>query len=96
MRVARSVVSCFALFLTAALCVSSAIAQTSETGLPPFGSFQGGKFDLVSLENGNLHIEMPIYSVHQRPSPTKPTILYTTSLAGKLTRVRRRRLLFNG
>jgi len=71
MRVARSVVSCFALFLTAALCVSSAIAQTSETGLPPFGSFQGGKFDLVSLENGNLHIEMPIYSVHQRAFPDK-------------------------
>lgn len=48
---------------------ASTYGQTSETGLPPFGSFQGGKFDLVSLENGNLHIEIPIYTVHQRALP---------------------------
>ncbi len=59
----------FASLCSSLLATSPAFAQTSETGLPPFGSFQGGKFDLVSLENGNLHIEIPIYSVHQRAFP---------------------------
>src|SRR2546422_6131999 len=56
-----------------ALCFSSqaTLAQTSETGLPPFGSFHGSGLDVVSLENGNLHIEIPIYTVHQRATPDR-------------------------
>ncbi len=52
------------------LCFATiAFTQSSETGLPPFGSFHGSNFDVVSLENGNLHIEIPIYTVHQRALP---------------------------
>ncbi len=44
-------------------------AQQSETGLPAFGSFHGGTFDNVNLQNGNLHLEIPIVSVPQRVGP---------------------------
>ena len=51
-------------------CLSqSALGQQSETGIPPFGTFQGGGVDLVSLENGNPHIEIPILSVPPRAGP---------------------------
>jgi hypothetical protein len=28
--------------------------------LPPFGSFSGSDFDVVALQNGNLHIKIPL------------------------------------
>jgi RHS repeat-associated protein len=49
--------------------VALTLAQSSETGLPPFGSFHGSDFDLVSLKNGNLHVEIPIWSLPQRSAP---------------------------
>jgi len=54
------------LVLLVSALAASVSAQTSETGLPPFGSFHGSGVDVVSLENGNLHIEIPVYTVHQR------------------------------
>jgi RHS repeat-associated protein len=55
-------------FLT--LCFSSvAPAQSSETGLPPFGSFHGSNFDVVSLKSGNLHVEIPLWRLPQRAAP---------------------------
>ena len=36
--------------------------------LPPFGSFTGGKFDTIALQNGNLHISIPILNVAGRGS----------------------------
>src|SRR5215813_9020734 len=55
-----AIMLCFAAF---------GMAQNSETGLPPFGSFHGSGLDLVSLENENLHVEIPVYTVHQRANP---------------------------
>jgi hypothetical protein len=55
--------------LLVVLAATSLLAQTSETGLPPYGAFHGSETDVVSLENGNLHIEIPIHSVRQRAFP---------------------------
>jgi RHS repeat-associated protein len=48
--------------------VSSSFAQLGDgqNNLPAFGSFSGSNFDIVSLQNGNLHISIPILSVPQR------------------------------
>ena len=40
------------------------------TGLPPFGSFHGSDFDSILLQNGNLHVQIPILSVLQRGGKT--------------------------
>src|SRR5580765_3234672 len=64
-------VSLVSLLLSLPVLAPLAFGQTSETGLPPFGSFHGSGLDLVSLENGNLHMEIPIYTVHQRAFPDK-------------------------
>lgn len=42
------------------------VYEGSQQGFPPFGSFHGSDFDTVSLQNGSLHIEIPILSVRQR------------------------------
>jgi hypothetical protein len=48
----------------------SARAQYTDdstlTGLPPFGSFHGSDFDSVLLQNGNLHVQIPILSLPMR------------------------------
>ncbi len=38
----------------------------TEAGLPPNGIFQGSDLDVVNLQNGNLHLTIPILSVQQR------------------------------
>jgi RHS repeat-associated protein len=38
--------------------------------LPPYGGFSGGDFDTVSLQNGNLHLHIPIGSWQQRGGKT--------------------------
>jgi len=37
-----------------------------DQNLPPFGSFTGSDFDIVSLQNGNLHISIPLIEVAER------------------------------
>jgi RHS repeat-associated protein len=37
-----------------------------ESGLPPFGAYGGSDFDHVNLQNGSLHIDVPVYSVTER------------------------------
>ena len=47
----------------------TAIAQLTtaeEKGVPPNSVFQGGNVDIVNLQNGNLHISIPILSSAQR------------------------------
>lgn len=43
-------------------------AQISDAtqNLPPFGSFAGGNLDTVSLQNGNLHVSIPVLTVKER------------------------------
>ncbi|MGH9685401.1 MAG: RHS repeat domain-containing protein [Candidatus Acidiferrales bacterium] len=59
-----------AAFLALAFWSSGTFAQQvnsgTESGFPPYGSFSGSSFDTVLLENGNLHVEMPIVSVKER------------------------------
>lgn len=38
--------------------------------LPPFGGFSGSDFDIVSLQNGNLHLHVPLGSWQQRGGKT--------------------------
>jgi RHS repeat-associated protein len=74
-------VSLLSLLLWLLALVPLGFAQTSETGLPPYGALHGGGIDAVSLENGNLHIEIPIYSVHQRALPNE-TFNFVYDIAG--------------
>ncbi|NDQ55762.1 MAG: RHS repeat-associated core domain-containing protein [Acidipila sp.] len=37
-----------------------------DVGLKPYGTFEGGKFDSVSMTNGNLNLRIPILSYPQR------------------------------
>jgi hypothetical protein len=53
-------------FAVTACSWAQSVHDGNQTGLPPFGVFHGSNFDLVSLQNGNLHIEIPIVSVGQR------------------------------
>jgi hypothetical protein len=57
----------FAAFLVSA---SSGLAQYTDdsvlTGLPSAGSFHGGDLDSVLLQNGNLHVQIPILSLPMR------------------------------
>src|SRR6266404_2759922 len=39
----------------------SALSQ-SATGLPPFGTFDGGTFDAVNVANLNVHFSVPVFS----------------------------------
>ncbi len=56
------------LVLSFALVRVASAQQTSEleSGLKPFGSFQGGDIDSVSLSSGNLVLHIPLISYPQR------------------------------
>jgi RHS repeat-associated protein len=41
-----------------------------NNNLPPFGSFAGSSFDTVSLQNGNLHLHIPMVGLKQRGGKT--------------------------
>ncbi|WP_220464965.1 RHS repeat-associated core domain-containing protein [Granulicella sp. 5B5] len=49
-------------------CVSAGaqITPVEEKGLPPNSVFSGGDVDAVNLQNGNLHISIPIATIAQR------------------------------
>jgi hypothetical protein len=38
------------------------IVTAEEKGLPPNSTFAGADVDTVNLQNGNLHISIPIYT----------------------------------
>jgi RHS repeat-associated protein len=60
------------------LCASLASAQVA-TGIPPFGSFQGGP-DVVNLANLNVHIPVPMLSKHGRGLDFNYTESYDSSI----------------
>jgi hypothetical protein len=41
-----------------------------NNNLPPFGSFSGSDFDVVSLQNGNLHLHIPLGAWKERGGTT--------------------------
>src|SRR5215510_11173972 len=60
------------IFLVLILCGALPLcAQTNpnlEIGLKPYGSFEGGSIDNVSITNGNLILHIPLLSYPQRGS----------------------------
>jgi hypothetical protein len=68
----------------AIVCTLAATAQNinvndgNNTGFPVFGTFHGGNFDAVSLNNGNLHIAIPIASFPQRHGQFSYEFVYDT------------------
>lgn len=59
--------------LTSLAATNSILAQSVYDGnqnLPPYGGFSGGGFDTVALQNGNLHLHIPIASWQQRGGKT--------------------------
>src|SRR5712691_3834193 len=57
---------------------AQAVNDGNTTGLPPFGSFHGSDFDLVALQNGNLHIDIPFARVPRRGSSFTYRFVYDT------------------
>src|SRR5713101_5861100 len=45
-----------------------------EIGLKPFGTYHGGSIDSVSIANGNLTIDMPLFSYPQRGGKLKKSL----------------------
>lgn len=61
-------------------CLSFSFGQgdtgSQAIGLPAHGSFSGSDFDNVQLNNGNLHIEIPLYSVGGRGLSVPVSLVY--------------------
>ena len=66
---------CFSLsallgFMFVATCPSAlaqiAVDPTLERGMKPYGSFEGGAIDSISMTNGNLNLHLPLASYPQR------------------------------
>jgi len=61
-------------------CLSFSFGQgdtgSQAIGLPAHGAFSGSDFDNVQLNNGNLHIEIPLYSVGGRGLSVPVSLVY--------------------
>lgn len=79
------IVSSFLCLLALLLLQSNAGAQLllydGNMTLPPYGGFSDGDFDTVSLQNGNLHLHIPIGSWQQRGGKTIQLALVYDSAA---------------
>jgi RHS repeat-associated protein len=63
--------------LFAVLLASVVTAQTpSVTGLPPFGSFDVSQDESVDLQNGNIHLTIPIFAKPGRGLPVNFNLAY--------------------
>jgi RHS repeat-associated protein len=60
-----SIIACLLLLLASAP-AGGQLSTAEEKGLPPNSVFSGGDVDAVNLQNGNLHISIPIATVAQR------------------------------
>ncbi|MGB9232559.1 MAG: hypothetical protein WCC24_22655, partial [Terracidiphilus sp.] len=62
-----------------AFIASAQLTTAEEKGLPTNSVFSGGDVDVVNLQNGNLHISIPLASVAQRGGTTlKWAFVYDT------------------
>src|SRR5262245_48241005 len=55
---------------------AQAINNKTNIGLPENGVFDGSSFDNVQLTNGNLHIELPLWSYSGRGLPISFKYVY--------------------
>src|SRR5437899_1482640 len=59
--------------------VASGLAQSTNSqnvGLPPNATFDGTGIENVQANNGNLHIEIPLYSLPGRGLPVQVSYVY--------------------
>jgi RHS repeat-associated protein len=75
MRVSTLVRLFVALFLPSVILGSATVTSAqvpvdAVQTLPPFGGFTGSDFDIVALQNGNLHMSIPLVDVSQRGGKT--------------------------
>jgi hypothetical protein len=71
------------IFLLVLIFIAPAVANAQQVYdgnqyLPPFGSYTGSDFDVVSLQNGNINIHIPIVGVQQRQGAVSYTLIYDT------------------
>lgn len=59
---------------------SSALAQTSVTGFPPFSSQAGGQWDSINLANLNVHLNIPITARKGRGLNFSEALQYDSSV----------------
>lgn len=52
------------------------VQNSSNIGMPPNGVFSGSDFESVQLQNGNLHIDIPIWSMKGRGLGTGSKFIY--------------------
>src|SRR5712671_1094796 len=63
---------CYVILLVVSILSEHAVGQTQDVtdplniGMPPNGVFSGSDFDSVQLNNGGLHIEIPLWSIGGR------------------------------
>jgi len=62
----RTILLVILLFASLSALATAQQLYDGNQNLPPFGSFSGSKLDIVSLQNGNLHIAIPLLTVKQR------------------------------
>jgi YD repeat-containing protein len=65
--------------LTFAILPAALFGQPA-TGLPPFGSFSGGPFDVVNNANLNVHFQIPIVNKAGRGLPFSYALTYDSSV----------------
>src|SRR6266851_7065547 len=63
-----SALALVAFLLCSALPIAAQTEPNLEAGMKPFGSYEGGNFDSVSLTNGNLNVRIPLFAYPQRGS----------------------------
>ena len=81
-------VTCLAVTLTFALTQRSSAQETTvyegNQNLPMWGGFSGGDIDTVSLQNGGVHLHIPIASWKQRGGGTlRAYLVYDTPTWGR-------------
>ncbi len=73
----RGIVLLIPIVASLSVCVSGQdLTNELNIGLPPNGVFVAGEFDSVQLNNGNLHIEIPLWSTKGRGLPIDYRLIY--------------------
>ncbi|MCI0625315.1 MAG: hypothetical protein L0387_27340 [Acidobacteria bacterium] len=72
----RTVWMCVALMTALGAAQAQDVNNQLNIGLPPNGVFSGSAFDSVQLNNGNLHVEVPLASVSGRGLPVDFKLVY--------------------
>ena len=70
----------YTLFALACGMVPATLCGQPATGVPAFGSFSGGPFDVVNNSNLNVHFEIPIINKAGRGTPFAYTLTYDSSV----------------